>query len=62
MSHGPGIIERRVAEYFKLTHPDSVASSDRDRALGVGEIAAYVFALNGRKATRAQRISTTRAA
>ncbi len=53
MSKGPGIVEKRIAELFTETH---------DRALSVGEVADHAFALAGEPATRAQRLSATRAA
>jgi hypothetical protein len=53
MSKGPGGVEARIAELLAAT---------RDRALTVAEIANHAFALNGRPATRAQRLSATRAA
>jgi hypothetical protein len=53
MSKGPGEIEKRTAELLAAT---------RDRALTVAEIADHAFALNGRPATRAQRLSATRSA
>ena len=53
MSKGPGAIESRIAELFAAT---------RDRGLSVAEIADHAFALKGRPATRAQRLSATRAA
>jgi hypothetical protein len=52
MSKGPGTIEKRIAELFAAT---------RDRALSVGEIADHAFELAGQPATRAQRLSATRA-
>jgi hypothetical protein len=53
MSRGPGQIEQRVGEWFAQT---------RDRALSIAEIADYAFGLAGKPATRAQRLSATRAA
>jgi hypothetical protein len=53
MSKGPGVIESRIAELFAAT---------RDRGLSVAEIADHAFALTGLPATRAQRLSATRAA
>jgi hypothetical protein len=53
MSKGPGQVERRIAELFAAT---------RDRALSVAEIADHAFELGRRPATRAQRLSATRAA
>jgi hypothetical protein len=53
MSRGPGVIEKRVADLFAAT---------RDRALGIDEIAAHAFGLNGARPSRAQRLSATRAA
>jgi hypothetical protein len=59
MSHGPGIIERRIAELFgAMSGVDEVIS----RRLSVAEITDHAFALKGRPATRAQRLSATRAA
>ncbi len=52
MSHGPGKIEKRIAELFAAT---------RDRTLSVADLADHAFALAGRPATRAQRLSATRA-
>jgi hypothetical protein len=53
MSRGPGQIEQRIGELFATT---------RDRALSITDITAHVFALEGAPATRAQRLSATRAA
>jgi hypothetical protein len=52
MSKGPGAIESRIAELFAAT---------RDRDLTVTEIADRAFELDGATATRAQRLSATRA-
>ena len=53
MSKGPGILESRIADLFAAT---------RDRALSIDEITDNAYALGGRKPTRAQRLSATRAA
>jgi hypothetical protein len=53
MSRGPGQIEQRIGELFAAT---------RDRALSVSDICDHAFGLNGAPATRAQRLSATRAA
>jgi hypothetical protein len=53
MSRGPGTIERRIADLFADT---------RDRALSVDDICQRAFTLKDRPATRAQRLSATRAA
>ena len=53
MSKGPGTVEKRIAALFIATE---------DRALSVGEIADHAFELAGEPATRAQRLSATRAA
>jgi hypothetical protein len=53
MSKGPGSVEARVAELFAAT---------RDRALTIGDLADNAYGLNGQPATRAQRLSATRAA
>jgi hypothetical protein len=53
MSKGPGQIESRIADLFAAT---------RDRGLSVAEITDHAFALKGRPASRAQRLSATRAA
>ena len=52
MSKGPGAVEARIAELLAAT---------RDRGLSVAELADHAFGLNGRPATRAQRLSATRA-
>jgi hypothetical protein len=52
MSKGRGQVESRIAELFAAT---------RDRALTVAEIADNAYGLGGRRATRAQRLSATRA-
>jgi hypothetical protein len=54
MSKGPGEVESRIAELF--------AASRDSRALSVADIANHAFRLEGRTATRAQRLSATRAA
>jgi hypothetical protein len=54
MSNGPGAVEARIADLLAAT---------RDRALTVADLADNAYGLNGRReATRAQRLSTTRAA
>ena len=53
MSHGPGIIERRIADLFAQT---------RHRSLAIDTITDHAFELNGKPPTRAQRLSATRAA
>jgi hypothetical protein len=53
MSKGAGQIESRIVELFAATP---------DRALSVADIADHAFALGGRTATRAQRLSETTAA
>ena len=53
MSRGPGSIEARIGDLF---------AASQDRALSVDEIAAHAFALDGKRPTRAQRLSTIRAA
>jgi hypothetical protein len=53
MSRGAGKIEQRIAELFAAT---------RDRGLGIDEIARAAFWLGSEPATRAQRLSATRAA
>jgi hypothetical protein len=53
MSHGPGQIEKRIGELFAAT---------QDRALSVADICDAAFALDGATASRAQRLSATRAA
>jgi hypothetical protein len=52
MSKGPGAVEKRIADLFAAT---------RDRGLSVAEIADHAFQLAGRPASRAQRLSATRA-
>jgi hypothetical protein len=52
MSRGQGAIERRTADLFAAT---------RDRGLTVAELADFAFQLDGATATRAQRLSATRA-
>jgi hypothetical protein len=51
MSHGPGAVERRIADLFAAT---------RDRALDIDTITKHTFGVD--KPTRAQRLSATRAA
>lgn len=53
MSRGPGAIETRIGELFAVT---------LDRALSIGELTDHAFALHGKAASRAQRLSTIRAA
>ena len=53
MSRGPGAIETRIGELFAATN---------DRALSVAALADHAFALKGNPASRAQRLSTIRAA
>jgi hypothetical protein len=53
MSKGPGAAEARIAGLLATT---------RDRALTVADLADNAYGLNGRKATREQRLSATRAA
>lgn len=53
MSRGPGQIEQRIGDLF---------AANRNRALSVDEIADHAFALDGKAATRAQRLSAIRAA
>jgi hypothetical protein len=53
MSKGPGAVEARIADLLAAT---------RDRALTVGDVADNAYRLNGRKPTREQRLSATRAA
>jgi hypothetical protein len=53
MSHGPGQIERRIIDLFAAT---------RDHALSITDITDHAFVLEGKPATRAQRLSATRAA
>jgi hypothetical protein len=53
MSRGPGSIEKRIADLLALT---------RDRVLDIDAITDHAFGLAGAKATRAQRLSATRAA
>jgi hypothetical protein len=54
MSRGSGRIERRIGELFAAT---------KDRALSVGDVAAYAFKLtDGVRPDRKQRLSATRAA
>jgi hypothetical protein len=52
MSKGPGAVERRIADLLAAT---------RDRALDIGEIADNAYGLDGKPATRAQRLAATRA-
>jgi hypothetical protein len=54
MSKGPGVVEKRIADLFAAT---------RDHALSIDDIAAAAFELRRKQvATRAQRLSATRAA
>jgi hypothetical protein len=53
MSRGLGQIERRISELF---------AAAKDRALSVADICDHTFELDGAIATRAQRLSATRAA
>jgi hypothetical protein len=53
MSRGPGSIEARIGDLF---------AASQDRALSVDDLAAHAFALDGKPPTRAQRLSTIRAA
>jgi hypothetical protein len=53
MSKGPGLIERRIADLFAAT---------RDHALSIDVVTDHAFDLKGKPPTRAQRLSTTRAA
>jgi hypothetical protein len=53
MSRGPGLVEARIAELL---------AANRDRALTINDLADNAYGLNGRPATRAQRLSATRAA
>jgi hypothetical protein len=53
MSRGPGQIEQRIGDLF---------ATNQDRALSVEEVVAHAFALDGKPATRAQRLSATGAA
>jgi hypothetical protein len=53
MSRGAGAIERRIGELL---------AANQDRALSVDEIARHAFGLDERRASRAQRLSATRAA
>jgi hypothetical protein len=53
MSRGAGEIEQRIGDLFAAT---------RHRGLSVADIADHAFALNGAPASRAQRLSATRAA
>jgi hypothetical protein len=52
VSQGAGAIENRIAELIAAT---------RDRGLTVAELADFAFGLDGATATRAQRLSATRA-
>jgi len=54
MSRGPGQIERAIIELF--------VAVGQQRALSVGDLCEHAFALAGAPASRAQRISATRAA
>jgi hypothetical protein len=53
VSRGAGAVEARIAELLAAT---------RDRALTVADLADNAYGLNGRPATREQRLSATRAA
>src|SRR3981189_674518 len=53
MSKGAGIVERCIADLLAAT---------RDRALSIDDITDHAFELAGIAATRAQRLSATRAA
>jgi hypothetical protein len=53
MSRGPGRLEQAIFELFKATE---------DKALSVADIADVAFKLKGHTASRAQRLSATRAA
>jgi hypothetical protein len=53
MSRGPGRLERAITELFNATE---------DKALSIGEICDVAFQLGGLTASRAQRLSATRAA
>jgi hypothetical protein len=52
VSRGQGAVESRIAELFAAT---------RDRGLTVAKLADFAFELDGATATRAQRLSATRA-
>jgi hypothetical protein len=52
MSRGPGAVEGRIADLLAAT---------RNRALSVDDLADNAYGLNGQPATRAQRLSATRA-
>jgi hypothetical protein len=67
MSKGPGVVENRIAELLAAIGGANLSITERfstnpSRALSVAEIADYAFALNGRPASREQRLSATRAA
>jgi hypothetical protein len=53
MSRGPGRIEQRITKLFAAT---------KDRALSVADLCNHAFELHGAPASRAQRLSATRAA
>jgi hypothetical protein len=53
MSRGAGQIEQRIGDLFAAT---------RDRALSITDITNHGFELGGAPASRAQRLSATRAA
>jgi hypothetical protein len=53
MSRGPGRLEQAITDLFNAT---------KDRALSVADICDVAFELGGRPASRAQRLSATRAA
>jgi hypothetical protein len=53
MSRGPGSIETRIGELF---------AENQDRATSIDEVARHAFSLGDQPASRAQRLSATRAA
>ena len=53
MSRGSGRLEKTIGELFAAT---------KDRALSIADICDHAFGLAGTPATRAQRLSATRAA
>jgi hypothetical protein len=53
LSRGAGVIERRIADLLAAT---------RDQALSIEAITDHAFKLRGKRPTRAQRLSATRAA
>jgi hypothetical protein len=66
MSRGFGLLERRIIELL-AGPPDDGRTIDefmaaRDRVLSVGDICDIAFILKGKPASRAQRLSATRAA